>query len=271
MATMESELVVSSSGGTVREAAIAAAKQCGEDQIDEQASMIAEAWGEKVEKLTAEYEAEMQEEGVAEAVAGPTTRVRGHRPYMWWNIVVAGPFQRARRNGPFLPAKIFQNSEPAFIVGGIWMNRNPINWAPTGPSAASIMAAFNMRIRFETMNLTTVTDGPDPAPVDMNPIHAAPGRSYFKTFYRQIGRGHFPAPPNGHPNLYELNVTADITETAPQEFAGFSTWVYDPDLEPPFYAPPFGRFGLRVPGGRRPAVHPGWQYDVPMRFMVYTA
>jgi hypothetical protein len=145
-------------------------------------------------------------------------------------------------------------------MGAIWMNPAPINWFPPGPSAAAVMGAFNLTIRFETINLTNVTDGPDPAPVVMAPLGAWPiGPPWLKLFFVPIGGGVFPAPPQGQPHLYEMNVTADVSGPVPQDFAGYATWVFDPDLEPAIW-PPF----------IQPPVFPRWQYDIPMRFLVYT-
>ncbi len=257
------ELVVSARVGTVREAAAAAAEVYAPDQVEEHAKAIMGAWAAKMKVLTDQYTkaaiAQAKGEGVAEAEAEPWTPA--FFPYPWWNILIAGPFQIAPLpGGPFLPQKIFQPGEPAFLVGGIWMNPAPINWFPPGPSADAVMGAFEFTIRFESVNLSTVADGPDPAPVVMSPIGAWPfGPPWFKLFFVPIGSGFFPAPPQGQPHLYEMNVTADVSGPVPQAFAGYSTWVFDPDLEPAIW-PPF----------IRPSVWPHWQYDIPMRFLVYT-
>jgi hypothetical protein len=255
------------SGGMVREAAMEAAEAYAPDDLEQHAQAIMDAWTGRMKDLTDKYTrgaiARSSGKGVAEAEAEPWTPTP--IPYPWWNIVVAGPYQPAPLpGGPFLPHKIFQPAEPAFVVGAVWMNPAPINWFPPGPAAATVMGAFNLTIRFETMNLSTVANGPDPAPVVMAPLGAWPGPSWFKPFFVPIGGGFFPAPPDGQPHLYEMNVTADVAGPVPQPFAGYSTWVFDPDLEPPIF-PPF------IPGVTQPPVFPAWQYDIPMRFLVYTA
>jgi hypothetical protein len=92
----------------------------------------------------------------------------------------------------------------------------------------------------------------------MNPLFASGPFPWLKLFSMNLGPGVFPPPPQGQPVLYELNVTADVTGPAPEPFAGFCTWVFDPDSEPATWPPTL------------PAVGPHWQYEIRMRFMTYT-
>jgi hypothetical protein len=251
---------------TVREAAEEAATKFAPDAINEHAKALMDSWAGVLKRATDQYTKTAIAEtrkyrtgGVAKLDAEPATPTFPI-PYPWWNILVAGPYQPAPLpGGPYLPHKIFQPTEPAFVLGAIWMNPAPINWFPPGPSAADLMGAFDLTIRFEAINLTTVADGPDPVPIVLSPLGAAFGLPWLKLFFVSIGSGHFPAPPNGQPHLYEMNVTADVSGPVPQSFAGYSTWVFDPDTEPAVW-PPF----------IRPPVFPHWQYDIPMRFLVYT-
>jgi hypothetical protein len=219
---------------------------------------VLDAWEARMKKLTDDYIAEAEE--VVRAEAGPVVRTR--RPYPWWNILLAGPFQPAIAGGP---QKNFMANQFAWVAGALWLNPAFINWGPPGPNAATVMAGWNMRINFHTINLTTVAAGPTLRPVRMHPIFRWPGPPWFKRFYRRLGPGIFPVPQQGVPDLYELNVTADISGPAPQPFfAGYATWVFDPDVEPAVWPP-------RMPGANRPTVFPHWQYEIPMRFLVYTA
>jgi len=237
-------------------------------QLDEEQNTavktVMDAWTAKMETLTNTYVKEAtavaKGKAVVETEAGP---VAATAPlYPWWNLLMAGPFQ------PFVgvgPQKNFTPGQFAFVLGALWINPAPINWFPPGPSAAAIMAGWNMRINFNTINLTTVAAGPAIPPVNMNPIGPRFGPPWFKPFIRLLGPGVFPVPPQGSPTLYEMNVTADISGPVPLPlFAGYSTWVFDPDAEPATW-PPW------IPGVSRPAVPPQWQYDIPMRFLVYTA
>jgi hypothetical protein len=263
--SMQQEVVVGATAGSVSDAAIAAADSYSSDQIEEHAKALMEAWAARMKKHTDKYVKDatelarkVREGGVQLAAAGPV--ITTAPLYPWWEILIAGPFQPAPApGGPYLPHKIFEADEPAFMLGAVWMNPAPINWFPPGPSAAGIMGAFDVTIRCETINLTNVGDGPDPAPVVMSPIGTWPlGPAWFKTFFVQIGNGFFPTPPSGQPHLYEMNVTADVTGPVPQPFAGYSTWVLDPDTEPPVFPPPI-----------LPGVGPQWQHDIPARFLVY--
>ena len=117
-----------------------------------------------------------------------------------------------------------------------------------------VMSAFNLNIWLETINLTNVVDGPDFGPIVFAPL----GGGFLNLFFVPIA---FPAPPQGKPHLYEMNLLADVAGPVPGlPFAGYSTWVFDPDFEPPIF-PPF----------IRPGVAPHWDYDKAARFMVYTA
>lgn len=252
---------------TLMAAANAAAEIYATDEFEKHAQFLADAWTAKVKKQTGLYVQSAQT--IAQAIArgeklesaGPVTLTTP--AYPWWNILLAGPFQPTAptAGGPYLPHKIFRATEPAFMLGGVWMNPAPINWAPAGPSAADMMGALNLQINFETINLSTVTNVPGPGPVTMAPIGLAGGPPFFKPFVVSIGSGFFPAPPDGKPNLYELICTADVTGPVPGlPFAGYSTWVLDPDFEPPIFPPAL-----------MPGVPPTWQYDIPARFMIYTA
>jgi hypothetical protein len=248
---------------TVSGAAAAAAEIYATGEVEHHARFIAEAWAAKIKKQTNLYvqKATALAQGEKLEEAEPWTPTAP--PYPWWNLLLAGPFQPTAPapGGPYLAQKIFRANEPAFMLGAVWMNPAPINWTPPGPSAATMMGPLNLTIRLETINLSTVTNGPDPAPVVMAPIAVAPGLPFLKMFIVPIGGGFFAAPPQGQPHLYEMNCTGDISgPVAGLPFAGFSTWVLDPDLEPPIFPP------LLMPG-----VPPTWQHDIPARFLVYTA
>jgi len=173
--------------------------------------------------------------------------------YNWWDMFLAGPYQLVPggAGGPFSPSKIIRAGEPAFMVACLWRNPAPIGWAYSGPSAATVMSPYNVQIRLESINLTTVQNGPDFVP----PAFAfGPGFLNFVT----IPLTGFPTPPQGRPNLYEINMTADVTGPgAGLPFAGYSTWLLNPDYDLPFFF---------LPGSAG-----GWRHDVPARVLVYNA
>jgi hypothetical protein len=266
MANKEEQTYRRTPASTVRQAAHAAAEVYAPNELEKHAQAIMEAWTAKMKKLTDEYtrQATALARGEGLELAGPIT-LTAPLPYPWWNILLAGPYQPAPLpGGPYLAHKIFQPNEPALMVGAIWLNPAPINWWPPGPSAADVMGAFDLTINFEAMNLSLVNAGAAVPAITMSPIGNQFGPSWFKPFWMSIGSGHFPAPPQGRPHLYELNVTADVSGPVPQAFAGFCTWVFDPDMEPAIW-PPF------IPDVSRPMAFAHWQFERPARFMVYTA
>jgi hypothetical protein len=252
---------------TVKEAAEEAANQYPSDRQKQIEAMKA-AWAAKLKTQTDEFkktamqmmrEAQKKPSEVKLTMAGPVTPTVP--PYPWWDILVAGVFQPTAPTpgGPFLPGKIFVPGDVAVCLVAVWLNPAPINWIPAGPSAAEVMNNLNLRINFPTISLINVAPGPAPASIIMNPLGSFGPLPWLKIVAIQIGNGLFPSPPQGQPTLYEMNVTADVTGPTAMRFAGFCTWVFDPDLEPAIFPPPL-----------RPEAPPHWQFEIPMRFMTYT-
>jgi hypothetical protein len=171
--------------------------------------------------------------------------------YPWWNILVLGPFQAVAPLGPFRPSKIIRTGEDAYMIVVLWRNPVPLPGGPN-PSAAQIMASYEWEVRGETINLSDVTNGPD-----LTPVTGTFGGGFIDAFVMPIPSGTFPAPAEGRPLLYELNFVMDIKGVGPglPPFAGYATWVFDPDTEPPFLFVPEAPAGL--------------QHDVPVRFLIY--
>jgi hypothetical protein len=243
---------------TVAEAAQAAADAYAPEEVEKHAQAIADAWESKLKEQTRIYQKRFTEASKPEA-AGPITL--HPQPYQWWNLLMAGPFQQVAPLGPFLPSKIIRIGEPAFMVFALWRNPGPIPGGPN-PSAAQIMSPFQFSVWGETINLSTVQNGPD-----LGPITGTFGGGFINIFTSLIPAGFFPAPPDGKPYLFEMNGTVDIIGPGVglPPFAGFSTWVLDPDSELPFAIPFLPGVGpVFVPG-----VGPRLQHDTPARFLVY--
>lgn len=172
--------------------------------------------------------------------------------YPWWNILVLGPLQAVAPGGPFRPSKIVRTGEDAFMIVVLWRNPVPLPGGPN-PSAAQIMASYQWEVHGETINLSEVTNGPDLAPAT-----GTFGPGFIDAFVMPIPPGTFPVPAQGRPLLYELNFVMDIKGVGPglPPFAGYATWVFDPDTEPPFLFVPEAPAGL--------------QHDIPVRFLVYS-
>jgi hypothetical protein len=174
--------------------------------------------------------------------------IPGPPPYLFWDMLVAGPYQIFHSGtGPYRPSKIIRDGEFAFMLGVLWRNPGSLGG---GPSAAELMNSRDFRINFELMNLTTVSNAILPG---INGTFADYPTNFLTPFILPF----MPSNPSGegHPDLYEMNVTCDLTSGA-QSMAAFATWVYDPDTEPGFLF--------------RPTMTQGWEHERPIRFMVYT-
>lgn len=172
--------------------------------------------------------------------AGEPTLAGG---YQYWNCLTAGPLQFFG-NPPYRPGKIIAAGELALMLGVVWIN--PLNGPGGSLPGTIVLGARNYRVRFDGMNVSNVTDGPNATFTGVF-TSPAPVVSVFPFFF-------IPGDPGVNPRLFEMSLTCDIVETG-QPMAAFSTWHVDPDSEPPF-------FGL-------PGVPPGLQYDIPARYLVY--
>jgi hypothetical protein len=135
------------------------------------------------------------------------------------------------------------------------------------------MAPLQYTLTLQTINLTSVTRGPSFGPIIDT---FAAGIFGFLNFH--IIPLSFATPRQGSPDLYEANMVVDISGPVPgMPFAGFNTWILDPDAEPAFstdtgffiFSPVLGGGFFPVPN--LPGGAGGLQADVPARFLVYTA
>lgn len=251
---------VSKSMGTVRAAAAAAAEVFGKDEVEKHAQAIAEAWVARLKEQTREYTRYAMAASQRAAAGGEGAEIgfwSGGFPYPWFDLYMAGPYQFAPSSFAYLPHKIIRVDEWAYLVGVLWRNPAPINYIVGNPSAADMMAALNFSAVFESIDLTNVANGPDFGPFTFGggPI----GGGFINYFYALIPPNTFPAPLQGKPTLYEVNLTVDVTGPgivpATLPFSGFATWQFDPDLQPPSLVP-----------GAPPAL----KHDVPARFLVHS-
>ena len=166
--------------------------------------------------------------------------------YQYANCLTAGPIQFFG-NPPYRPSKIIAAGEETLMLGVVWVN--PANGPGGTWPGTVVLGGRPYRVRFETINLSDVTNGPDWQPDPPIGTFDSPANELYI-----FGWWHTWADPGAHPNLYETTFTLDITE-AGQPFAAFSTWHYDPDTEPGF-------LGIGTVG-------PHWQFERPARFLVY--
>lgn len=172
---------------------------------------------------------------IAEPYSGPL--------YKWWDLFVIGPIQNIT-TPPYLPHKIIAAGEPAFFL--VFVVKNPLPSPGPGPSALTLMNGRPFDINAEMVNLTLVADGPD---INMPGVfNGAMIQPYLLVF-------NAPAPAQGKPHLYEVNITLDVNDPFSQPIAGFATTFLDIDVDPGFpVGPPHG-----------------WQVKVeqPVRFLAY--
>jgi hypothetical protein len=163
--------------------------------------------------------------------------------YQYWNCLTMGPVQ-FMADPPYRPNNIIAAGEPTLMLGVLWIN--PANGPGGSLPGTIVLGGRNYRVRFETVNLSDVTNGSDQlfTGAFSNPASTI---GIFPWWFA-------PADPGPNPKLYETYLTADITQTG-QPFAAFSSWHYNASTEPAF-------LGL-------PATGPGWQQDRPARYLVY--
>jgi hypothetical protein len=251
--------------GTVTEAAEMAARVYAPDETMEQAEAIMRQIEATLTARTQRYvdrAYELTHQRSELEIAEPIGPVFPLYPY--WNLLLYGPFQALNGpGGPFLPHKVIKAGESAFLIAAVWRNPACMNWACPAPSAATLMSPYELTVRLELFNFTNVTNLPAPSDV-FAPL--GPGNLNFTVFTL----GPFPAPPQGQPQLVEAFLTADVTGPGPVgaalPFAGYTTWIFDPDTEPAIFPPPLPPTGVPPFFGFVP---PLWQLDIPARFLVY--
>jgi len=240
----EEEVVVKAPAVPVSVAAAAAEAAEAYDitDIEAQAKAVAKAWEAKLKEQTRAY----QKQVAAKAKDSTEATIAAGAPN-WWNLILAGPWQ-AGGPGPFTPNKVLAADQGGFFLAAIW--RNPVGV----PSPANVMSAYMYQVRLYTMNITTVAAGPafvQPAAPAMFGVGSINVHSF------PFGAGAFGTPAQTSPHLLEVNAVVDVVGPAVgwPAFAGYSTWVWDPDAEAPF---------LTIPGV---AAH--LQFERPARFLVY--
>ena len=209
--------------------------------IEQVANAMAKAWEKKIETQTNKVAQAISTKAEAGGPIFPG-------PYLTWNVLMGGPFQVLNPLGPspvFAPQKIIEQGEECFFLVAFWRN-------PLPPSFSNLtMAGHTVAYWGETVNLSDVTNGPD-LPVagsfvlDSN-IVTVKAIICPKNFFS----GGTP----DRPKLYETTVTARVP--ANPIYTAFSTWHFDPDGE------------LPMPSIGMPEVTPGFQHDIPARFLVY--
>ena len=241
----EEEVIVKAPVASISVAAAAAeaAELYDVTDIEAQAKAVANAWEAKLKEQTRMFQkrvaADKAKAGTEAAAAAGATN--------WWNLILAGPWQ-AGGPGPFMPNKVVAADQGGFFLTAVWRN-------PTGtPSPANVMSAYQYQVRLYTINLTNVVAGPG---FVQPPAPAMFGVGSININWFTFAAGAFGTPTQTNPFLLEVNAVVDVVGPAVgwPAFAGYSTWVWDPDAEAPF---------LFLPG-----VPAHLQFERPARFLVY--
>ncbi|MCI0496482.1 hypothetical protein L0Z72_15870 [candidate division KSB1 bacterium] len=196
------------------------------------------AWGKKIQQIRRAEQPGLE-------WGEPITQVN----FPWWDVLVAGPFQFPNAVlGPYKPSKIIADGELAVMIVALW--RNPAA-GTVGVPPATLMGGRPYTLNFELMNITTVSNV-------IFPQVTGVFTSFPSSFIDIHVVAFMPTSPSGegHPDIYEMNVTCDLTGPGNLPMAAFASWVYDPDTEPAFLFLP------TMPAGMR--------HERPIRFMVYT-
>jgi hypothetical protein len=188
-------------------------------------------------KLKERIEQNLKKSGGASAHTGSAEPFSG-ASYKWWDVFVTGPFQNIAAP-PFLPHKIVAAGEAAFFLA--FVVKNPRPTPGPGPSALMLMNGRPFNLRAEMMNLSNVTDGPDIV------VASAFNTEVVQAFLLLFAA---PAPPQGKPDLYEVNVTVDVTDAFLQPMAAFATRLRDADCDPGFPNDCAGTHGCVEPSVR---------------------
>jgi hypothetical protein len=225
------------------------------------------AVGTRAGERSTERSAERADEGagefltqhdIAAEIAEPTSSFLGF-PYQWFDLIAVGPFQQITPGGPFAPSRVIRSGEPAVLLAAVWRNPFPLPFGPN-PSAAQVMAGQTYIIRGQTIDVNSVSNGPD-----LGPVTNVFGAGFVNIHPLVIPS--VPTPADGSPRLLEIFLTLDTqgADAGLPPFAGYASRWYQLDSEPPFLFPSIPGVGpVLVPG-----MSPGFVNESPARVLIY--
>jgi hypothetical protein len=163
-----------------------------------------------------------------------------------WNVWAYGLFLVPAPGHPLAPHKMVKVDDTFYVATIVWFN-------PSGaPSPCSLITslASTIEISYSTGNLKNWALGP----AGMNVVSSLPVVPNQCT-YVDI-KGWTAAP--GDEGLYEMNISVHVpgpTPAAHPPLAGFATRIFD--IDPDLFYP------------SAPGVPSRWEFDIPLRFMIY--
>lgn len=209
----------------------------------------AEAWRQAAEgRLLAkveQYVSDMDERHRAgedtQALGEPTVGT-----YVALDVLSYSPIQQITFP-PYEPSRIIAGGEDAVIWALVFINPAVDVGQGFAVPAAVQLGGRRLRVRLEQVNLSDLSNGPDQTFTLTLP---SPAPSLIWVPFQFTA-----ADPGVNPDLFEANVTVDITDQA-QPYAAFATHHVSVDADPGF---------LGIPP------QPGWQllHNIPMRYLVY--
>ncbi|MFC5835512.1 hypothetical protein [Nonomuraea insulae] len=169
-------------------------------------------------------------------------------PYLWFDLMAVGPYRQPFSGGPLQPARVVHFGEQVVLFAVLWRNPMPL---AGGPSAADVMAPLVYQVRGVSVELNSVTPGPQLNP---NPEPFGPG--FFNIIPMAIPTA--PQPAEGRPRPIEIHLTVDILGVGVglPPFAGFASRWFRPDLQPGFLG--------------QPDILPGIVEESPVRMLIYS-
>ena len=193
--------------------------------------------------LTAE-DVQAMEEAAADAAldnAMSAPRPESVEIERWWDLYARGPYQHVAPGGPLRAHQVIKLGETAYVTTVILLNaRHIVRPGPISP--CQLLTGYDsIEIRYQSGNLTTWAQG------GLNVVHSEP---LVVDQCRYVHTQEFTPQQEG---MFSLHISARIV--APGSlFAGFARWVGDYD--------PGSIFGTPTPG---------YQFDMPIRYMVYSS
>jgi hypothetical protein len=166
--------------------------------------------------------------------------------YVGLDVLSFSPIQ-AITLPPYEPSRIIAGGEQAVILAAVFINP-AVDVANGFAVPATVqLGGRTIRIRFEQVDLTNLTNGPD---FTVQGVLPSPAPSLFFVAFPFTA-----ANPGANPALFEANVTVDIVDLA-QPWAAFATHHVSLDADPAF-------LGI-------PPQPPQLLHNIPMRYLTYS-
>jgi hypothetical protein len=217
---------------------------------EEKETQLSEELSEK--DILASYEGRVRNALVEAQRRDQDPSIEIAEPENQWNIWAIGPQQGGLAASP---GQIIRVGEPAWVTTVVWLNA----FYPR-PSACSVISNLGCKILIRYCTGDLCSWDPAPAFNKRSEVPLIPDRCWYVDVFRFT-------PEANQVGLFEMNISATLVGCPPgarPPFAAFATAVRDLDAD--LFYPPAAPPGVPQPP---PGVGPRWQYDVPIRFMVY--